>query len=136
MFSNDIPKDRQALIESLKSQGIIAFEWNSGGNIMHVVIPIIGIFSEPYTIETEDSDLRLLVEEHIQKSSGDEFLYISTNSLQTECEIGVMGQNGVTGSQFASDEWIHADSLEDATMVVLNLWNERDKWIQNFIHQE
>jgi hypothetical protein len=60
-------------------------------------------------------------------------LYIATNSLQSECDIGLMGNDGRTDAQVASAEWEHAGSLDEALSIFQRLWGERDKSLTQFV---
>jgi hypothetical protein len=41
MFDNDNPNDREQLVEKLQAKGLPAFEFDSGGSILHVIVPLL-----------------------------------------------------------------------------------------------
>jgi len=41
MFENDNPNDREQLIEKLRAKGLPALEFDSGGGILHVIVPLL-----------------------------------------------------------------------------------------------
>ncbi len=132
MFENDNQHDRQQLIESLHKEGVPAREFNSGGGIMQVIIPIIDTNSEPSIINSNDPNLRNKVEEYISKSKEIVELFISTNSLFSECEIGIYGTEGLSGAQVSND-WKSVSSLDEAVELILSFWSQRDIFLENYI---
>jgi hypothetical protein len=133
MYDNDDPVQRANLIKVIAAYGLDAWEFNSGGGIMHVVVTILDTSVEPPIISAQNPDLQGQLEEAVKTWSHEATLYIATNSLRTNCEIGLMGNDGRTGSQVASAEWEHVDSLDEAVFVFRKFWNERDRWLQDFV---
>ena len=133
MFDNDDPDQREELIQALQAVGLEAGEWDSGGGITHVITPLLDPYSDPPTINAQDPALRSEFEGGLQVWPHEASLYIATNSLQTTCDIGLMGSDGRTGDQVATANWEHVDSLEEAVSLFQQLWDERDRWLRAFL---
>jgi hypothetical protein len=133
MFENDDPHHRGALLKALRERGLDAVEFNSGGGTMHVIVALIDYVYEPSVNTAESQELRSELENSARGWPHESYLYISTNSLQTNCEIGLMGLDGRTGAQVSHNEWEPVESLEDAVEVFQKYWNERDKWVRAFV---
>ena len=132
MLDNDDPVQRANLIKVLATNDLDTWEFNSGGGTMHVVVTMLDTSVEPPIISAQDPDLQDQLEA-VKTWSHEATLYIVTNSLRTNCEIGLIGNDDCTGNQVASSEWKHADSIEEAVKVFQRFWNERDKWLRDFI---
>lgn len=133
MFDNDAPLQRGNLIEALRATGLEAGEWDSGGGIMHVIVPLLNLYTDPPTICAQDPGLRSKLEVGLQAWLHSASLYIATNSLRTACEIGLVGDDGQTGAQVTTADWEHVDSLEEAVSLFQGYWDERDKWLEAFL---
>ena len=136
MFDNDDPNQRQDLIRALKSIGLNAWEFNSGGGIMHVVVPLLDRICDPPVVQAQDPEIRSYLENGIKVWPHETCLYIATNSLRTTCEVGLMGNDGRTGNQVTSAEWEHVDSLGEVVSVFQRYWRERDTWLRKLISGE
>lgn len=133
MFDNDDPEQRTSLIQALQAVGLDAWELNSGGGVMHVIVTLLDGTVYPPVISAQDPGLRASLEDVVKTWPHDSTLYIATNSLQSECDIGLMGNDGRTDAQVAMSEWKHADSLEEAVSVFQQIWYERDQWLEALI---
>ena len=133
MFDNDDSVQRASLIQALQSVGLEAWELNSGGGIMHVIVTLLDGAVDPPVISAQDPKLRADLVDALKAWPYDSTLYIATNSLQSECDIGTMGNDGRTDAQVATSEWKHADSLEEAVLAFRQLWAERDSWLNKFV---
>jgi hypothetical protein len=133
MFDNDDPIQRGHLIRALAAASLGAREFNSGGGIMHVAIAVLNTSVEPPIISAQDPNLRTRLQRTIKTWPHESTLYIATNSLRINCEIGLVGNDGRTGNQVASTEWKYVDSIEEAVSIFQQLWSERDKWLGDFI---
>ena len=129
MFDNDDPEQREELIQALQAAGLEAGEWDSGGGITHVIVPLLDPYTVPPTINAQDPGLRSEFEDGLRIWPYEASLYIATNSLQTPCEIGLMGNDGQTGRQAATAEWKPVGSIEEAVSLFQRFWSERDKWL-------
>jgi hypothetical protein len=136
MFDNDNPMDRRALITALSRQGLGAFEWDSGRGTIHVCVPLVAMFAEKPQIEVESNELRQDVELALQEAVYEAYLYIMTNSLQTPCEIGVLGAYPDGEHHFASNNWRPVETLEEAVTRFQDLWEERDAWVRAFMNKQ
>ncbi len=136
MFDNDDPEQREELIQALQAAGLEAGEWDSGGGITHVIVPLLDPYSDPPTINAQDPSLRPGLEGGLRAWPHEASLYIATNSLQTTCDIGLMGSDGRTGDQVATANWEHVNSLEEAVSLFQQLWDERDRWLGAFLAGE
>jgi len=99
---------------------------------MHVIVTLLDGTVDPPTISAQDSKLCADLENALKAWHCDSTLYIATNSLQSECDVGIMGNDGRTDTQVAA-EWKHADSLEEAVLAFQQLWAKRDSWLKKFI---
>lgn len=133
MFDNDEPEDRERLIAALQAVGLDASEFESGGGITHVIVPLIDPFSSPPQVSARDLELRTKIEAGLGVWPKMTSLYIASNSLRTACEVGLFGDDGRTGAQVSSPEWPHADSLEEAVALFREFWDERDRWLRIFL---
>ena len=59
MFENHNPNDRELLIEKLRAKGLPASEFDSGGGILHVIVPLLRSSERGLEIHTQDSELRI-----------------------------------------------------------------------------
>jgi len=132
MFENDDPTQRQSLVDALSRNGLDAWELNSGGGTMHVIVTLLDYTVDPPINAAQD---RILHAE-LQKAAGawpyDANLYIATNSLQTECEIGLMGVDGRIDVQVTTEEWEPVGSLEEAVNAFQHYWHNRDGWLRAY----
>ena len=101
---NDNSEHRQALIAALVERGLDAYEYGSGGGWQHVCVYLF----------SEDGN----------------WLAIATGSMETECEIGLMGDRDQyqVGDEFP----IKPRTLADATDGFQHYWDERDRWVQTY----
>jgi hypothetical protein len=132
MFDNDNPGDREILIGLLQENGLSAFEWESGGGVCHVSVPLIQVGSPFNVINAVNADLISEVQAALQDSPNNPHFLISTNSLRTSCEVGLMGED-LQGNFIASEEWEHTPSSAKALSIFLNFWNHRDSWIREWL---
>ena len=136
MFDNDNKQHRKELINLLVQNGIFASELNSGGGIMHVVVPLISTYSDPPIIETLDANLLKKVQAYLDTCEFDAELYIATSSAATNCDVGFIGDDG-NGNQIVSPTWEHAETIEASLTIFKRLWLARDGWIRKlFLIQE
>lgn len=134
MLDNNDPIQRNNLSKTLRSAGLDACELNSGGGIMHLVVTILDTTVKPPIMLAQNPDVKSQLEEAMKTWSHQAMLYIATNSLRTNCEIGLIGNDGRTGNQAASLGWKHVDSLDEAVLTFQQFWNERDRWLRDFIN--
>jgi len=133
MFENDNPEDREKLVEELVRHDLNAYEWNSGGEIYHVIVPLINPYDNPISIHAQDKNLVEDIQANIAEWPDETYLYISTNSLQSDCEIGLMGQSGKNGNPVSSPDWNFINSLDEAVKEFQNIWDDRDEWIRKLL---
>lgn len=131
-FENDDPSHRKALIQVLDSAGLNALEFNSGGGIMHVLVPLIDPYSDSEISSAENPEIAQKIITYQKKCKEEVSLYIATGSAASSCDIGFIGDDGY-GNQVDSPVWDHAETLDDAVNIFLKLWQERDHWLQEFI---
>ena len=135
MFENDDPAQRAELLQALHAVGLDAWELNSGGGTMHVIVTLLDCTVAPPVIAANDPRLSADLSKAIAEWP-EAYLYIATNSLAFNCEIGLMGADGKTGAQLVTEDWVPVDSLEDAVSKFRQYWNERDKWLQRVLEGE
>lgn len=129
MFENDDSTQRAELIQALQAVGLDAWELNSGGGTMHVIVTLLDCTVEPPVIAANDA--RLSSDLHKATTQWPEaYLYIATNSLETDCEIGLMGADGKSGAQLITEEWTPVDSLRGAVSKFQQCWSKRDEWLR------
>jgi hypothetical protein len=133
MFDNDNSAHRGQLIHALSSRGLDAWEFNSGGGIMHVVVSLLDASVIPAIITAKDARLQKVLLEKAESWPSCAQLYIATNSLQSPCEIGLMGNDGVTGDQIGSEQWEMVNTLEEALSIFLRYWEARDRLLETFL---
>jgi len=133
MFENDNPEDREKLVEELIKHDPNAFEWNSGGGIYHVIVPLINPYDDSISIHAQDKNLVEEMQANIAEWPDETYLYISTNSLQSDCEIGLMGQSGNTGNPVSSPDWKFINALDEAVKEFQSIWEDRDEWIKKLL---
>ena len=132
IFDNDDPTQRQALIEALAAKGLEASDYNSGGGIMHVLIPLVDPYSEPSLVAAESPEVEQKVRSYFEKCPEAASLYIVTGSAMSNCDIGFIGDNG-KGGQIETPKWEHADIIVEAVVIFMKLWSQRDQWLNAFI---
>lgn len=135
MFENDDPAQRSKLIDTLNESGLDAWEFNSGGGIMHVIVTLLDFTVDPPIITAHDPELKTQLQKAVSNWP-EAYLYIATNSLNTDCEIGLMGADGATGGQIEAGNWLPVDSLENAVLKFQGYWHERDKWLRGLLTSE
>ncbi len=135
MYDNDEPEDREKLIQALLLKGLDASEYNSGGETMHVLVPLLDTYSSPPVINVEKPAVAKQVEAFIKSSVESPTLYLVTGSAASNCDIGFIGDDGRGGQvEFAS--WEHADTLDEAVNVFLKMWKQRDTYLQALVKGE
>lgn len=132
MFENDNPKDREKLIEKLKAKGLPAVEFNSGGGILHVMVPLLRSSERGLEIHAQDSELRLELESALEYNPYHPHLFVATNNLRTSCEIGLMGEDAY-GEVICMYDWELIPDVELAVAIFEGFWNKRDEWLQKWM---
>jgi hypothetical protein len=132
MFENDDPRQRGDLIAALTEKGMNAWELNSGGGTMHVIVTLLDYTVDPPINTAQDQALRSELQVAVEAWPFAASLYIATNSLQTECEIGLMGVDGRTDAQVATEDWNPISSLEEAVNAFQRYWYSRDDWLRTY----
>jgi len=132
MFENDNPEDREELIKRLIARGLPAFEFNSGGAIIHVVVPLVQSTESGFETNAQDGGIISELESVLKNNPYDPHLFIATNSLRTSCEIGMMGEDAY-GNFVSTDDWEHAPDIETAQAIFERFWNGRDEWIRRWV---
>jgi hypothetical protein len=132
VFENDDPVQREMLISALTEKGLDAWDLNSGGGTMHVIATLLDYTVDPPINTAQDQALRSELQKAAESWSYSANLYIATNSLQTECEIGLMGVDGRTDGQVATEEWEPVGFLEEAVDAFQRHWNNRDIWLRKY----
>jgi hypothetical protein len=132
LFENDDPSHRSDLIAALAERGLDAWELNSGGGTMHVIVTLCDYSVAPQINTAQDLALRAELHEAAVQWPYAASLYIATNSLQTECEIGLLGIDGRTDAQVSTEEWKPVGSLKEAVDVFQRYWSERDHWLRTY----
>lgn len=136
MFENDDPVQRESLIKALINDGLDAWELNSGGDTMHVIVTLFDFTVDPSVNTATDLALQAELNNGFRDWPYDGYLYIATNSFQTDCEIGLMGIDGRSEAQVSLEEWKPVSSLAEAVESIRRYWNERDKWIRAYLAGE
>ncbi len=100
---------------------------------MHVIVTLLDGTVAPPVISAQASKLRADLENALKTWPHDSTLYIATNSLQSECDIGLMGNDGRTDTQVTTPDWKHVDSLDEAVSIFRRFWDERDMWLMDYL---
>jgi len=129
MFENDNPNNREQLIERLKAKGLPAFEFDSGGGIFHVIVPLLRSSERGLEIHAQDSELRLKIESALEYNPYHPHLFIATNNLRTSCEIGLMGEDAY-GEAISAYDWELIPDVKLAAAIYEGFWKKRDEWLQ------
>ena len=132
MFENDNPRDRAQLIEKLQVKGLPAFEFDSGGGILHVIVPILWSSEGGLEIYAQDSELRIELERALEYNPYHPHLFIATNNLRTSCEIGLMGEDAY-GEVISTYDWELIPNVKLAAAIFEAFWNKRDDWLQKWM---
>jgi hypothetical protein len=132
MFENDNPNDREQLIEKLQAKGLPAFEFDSGGGILHVIVPILRSSEQGLEIHAQDSKLHLELERALAYNPYHPHLFIATTSSRTSCEIGLMGEDAY-GEVISTYDWELIPDAKLAVAIFEGFWNKRDEWLQKWM---
>jgi hypothetical protein len=132
MFKNDNPNDREQLIEKLQAKGLPASEFDSGGGILHVIVPLLRSSEQGLEIHAQDSELRLELERALEYNPYHPHLFIATTSSRTSCEIGLMGEDAY-GEVISTYDWEAIRDVELAAAIFEGFWNKRDEWLQKWM---
>jgi len=132
MFQNDNPNDRKQLLEKLQAKGLSALEFDSGGGILHVVVPLLQSSERGLEIHAQDSELRIELERALEYNPYQPHLFIVTNNLRTSCEIGLMGEDAY-GEVISAYDWEMIPDVELAVAIFEGFWNKRDEWLQKWM---
>ena len=116
MFENHNPNDREQLIEKLRAKGLPASEFDSGGGILQVIVPILRSSERGLEIHAQDSELRLELERALEYNPYHPHLFIATNNLRTSCEIGLMGEDAY-GEVISTYDWEFIPDVELAAAI-------------------
>lgn len=103
---NDDAGDRKALIEALNALGIPAYEYHSGGGIMHVTADIV------------------------DDAATDDLLQVATGSSDTDCDVGLMGW--LNGESWEAPDWTAVHSMQEAIERFAELWADREQLAASF----
>jgi len=132
MFENDNPNDREQLIEKLRAKGLPALEFDSGGGILHVIVPLLQSSKRGLEIHAQDSELRIELERALEYNPFYPHLFIATTSASTSCEIGLMGEDAY-GEVISAYDWELIPDVELAVAIFEGFWNKRDEWLQKWM---
>jgi len=110
-IDNDEPVHRQLLIEALRTRGLDAYEYNSGGNTMHVCVDLIN-----------------------GEMNTEELLQVATGSADSPCDVGLMGYSA-TGQAGLSD-WMRTRTIDDAVAAFGRYVADRDEWVARLRRSE
>ena len=132
MFENDNPRDREQLIEKLQAKGLPASEFDSGGGILHVIVPILRLSERGLEIHTQDSELRIELERALEYNPYHPHLFIATNNLRASCEIGLIGEDAY-GEVISAYDWELIPDVDLAVAIFEGFWNKRDEWLQKWM---
>ncbi len=132
MFENDNSIDREQLIEKLQAKGLPAFEFDSGGGSLHVIVPLLRSIERGLEIHAQDSEVRLELERALEYNPYHPHLFIATNNLRTSCEIGLMGEDAY-GEVISTYDWELILDVELAAAIFEGFWNKRDEWLQKWM---
>lgn len=132
MFENDDPTQRANLITALMERGLDAWELNSGGGTMHVIVTLLDYTVDPPINAAQDEVLHSELQKAAETWPYAANLYIATNSLQTDCEIGLLGVDGRTDAQATTEKWEPVGTLEEAVDAFQRYWNDRDSWLRTY----
>ncbi len=105
-FDNDLSEHRQALIEALRAEGLGAYEYHSGGGIMHVVVDLVN------------------------EEGSDDLLQITTGSVSSPCDVMLMGWN--ENGNVQNEKWTHTPTLREAVEAFRTFLATRQVWIERF----
>ena len=132
MFENDNPNDRAQLIEKLQAKGLPAFEFDSGGGILHVIVPLLRSSEQGLEIHAQDSELRLKLERALEYNPYHPHLFIATNCSRTSCEIGLTGEDAY-GEVISTYDWELIPDVKLAAAIFEGFWSNRDEWLQKWM---
>ena len=132
MFESHNPNDREQLIEKLRAKGLPASEFDSGGGILHVIVPILRSSERGLEIYAQDIELRRELERALEYNPYHPHLFIATNNLRTSCEIGLMGEDAY-GEVISTYDWELIPDVELAAAIFEGFWNKRDEWLQKWM---
>jgi len=132
MFDNENPNDREQLIEKLQAKGLPASEFDSGGGILHVIVPLLRSSEQGLEIHTQDSELRIELERALEYNPYHPRLFIATNCSRTSCEIGLIGEDAY-GEVISTYDWELIPDVELAVAIFEGFWNKRDEWLQKWM---
>jgi hypothetical protein len=132
MFENDNPNDREQLIEKLQAKGLPAFEFDSGGGILHVIVPLLRSSEQGLEIHAQNSELHLELERALEYNPYYPHLFIATNCSRASCEIGLMGEHAY-GEVISTYDWELIPDVELAAAIFEGFWNKRDEWLQKWM---
>ena len=106
-IDNDDPEHRRMLIAALREEGLDAYEYHSGGGLMHVVVDLVNDAPE-----------------------GEDLLQIATGSVASPCDVGLIGW-GPDGNVW-TPEFVRTPPLADAVAAFRRFYAERTRWITAF----
>lgn len=132
MFENDNPEDRKELIKRLIAKGLPAFEFDSGGGITHIVVPLLQSDGPIIEVNAESAGLVPEINAYLINNPYNPHLFIATNSLRTSCEIGLMGEDAA-GNFISTNDWEFAPEIEKAELIFERFWKDRDVWLKKWI---
>jgi len=109
-IDNDEPAHRAALIEALRAEGMEAYEYHSGGGVMHVVVDLVN------------------------EEGNENLLQIATGSVASLCDVGLMGWNDNGNVQ--SPDFTHTPTVRDTVKAFKNYHADGEAWIRRFHSSE
>lgn len=135
MFDNDKLGDRQELIRALNEVGLEAREFVTDDGKKKVIVPLLDMGYTTPIVAAENPELRTYLVQAAKSWSHQTYLYISTQRLAGETQVGVLGDHAEIGEKFSSKIWKSVSSVETAVAAFQDLWEQRDTWLNNFMTQ-
>lgn len=120
--------DYERLVRALNSVGLEAQRLDVSGQD-RVVVPVLNVQTEPSTSDSENPELEPYAVQAGERMQQQGYLYIATRQNQGVTEVGVLGLNGTTGEEYASEDWDRAGSIEEAVEAFRKHWDQRDQYL-------
>ncbi len=106
-MDNDQPEHRAALVAALRQEELDAYEYHSGGGLMHVVVDLL------------------------RDDTSDDLLQIATGSVASPCDVSLMGWRN--GGHVQDDDRTRTPTLQDAVHAFRGYMAEKESWVGMFL---
>ena len=118
---------------ALEERGLELRNWTMKEGRLSVIVPLIDQNNSVLNVSAEDPEVGSYVRNKVEEWGPSAFLYIITENAGGECRVGLVGSRGENQKRYRSDDWQQVSSAKEAIDAVMNIWNNRDAWMNAYV---